>query len=159
MPRSPAWIAAASSDPSVRWAPSATMHEPTLMSDSAPAAPFTWYFVLPLTWIVADVPPGWVTVMVSPLMAVTWPPVVGRTTLIAVTVYVPSAARFWANTIWSPTARSDTAIVAPPLVMVVVLVTEMVRVQPSSVFSARSEPLIAVIVMSRAPSRPKAPGP
>ena len=52
------------------------MNEPTLMSDSAPAAPFTWYFVSPSTWIVAVVRSGWVTVMVLPLTAVTWPPVV-----------------------------------------------------------------------------------
>ena len=53
--------------------------------------------------------------------------------MIAVTVYVPSSARSWAKAIWSPTARSPTAMVAPPLVIVVVLVTVMVRVQPSSV--------------------------
>src|SRR4029078_11576191 len=80
-------------------------------------------------------------------------------TLIAVTVYVPSVAPSWAKAIWSPTARSDTAIVAPPLVIVVVLVTEMVRVQSSPVFRDRWDPLIAVIVMSRAPNRPKPPRP
>src|SRR6185503_3064501 len=45
------------------------------------------------------------------------------------------------------------------LVILVVLVTEMVLVQPSSVFSDRSDPLIAVIVISRAPNRPKPPRP
>src|SRR5258705_7310629 len=48
-------------------------------------------------------------------------------------------------------------MVAPPLVIVVVLVTVMVRVQPSSVLSERSDPLIALIVMSRNPNRPKPP--
>jgi hypothetical protein len=48
-------------------------------------------------------------------------------------------------------------MVAPPLVIVVVLVTVMVRVQPSSVLRERSDPLIAVMVISRKPNRPKPP--
>ena len=69
----------------------------------------------------------------------------------AVTLYEPSVAFFWGNRISSPTARSPTVIVAPPLVIVVVESTVIVRVQPSSVLSERDDPSIAVIVMSRNP--------
>src|SRR6478752_8026196 len=90
-------------------------------------------------------------------MAVTSPTTVGRTTTMAVTSYEPSAAFFWANRISSPTLRSPTVIVAPPLVIVVVDPTLIVRVQPSAVLSAMSEPLIALIVTPRNPPGPNAP--
>src|SRR6516165_841534 len=60
---------------------------------------------------------------------------------------------------WSPTARSPTPIVLPALVIVVELVTVMVRVQPSGVLSDRSDPLMAVIVMSPKPIPPAPPRP
>src|SRR5512147_910603 len=73
-------------------------------------------------------------------------------------VYDPSLALVWPNTIWSPTFRSLSAMVWPPLVIVVELPTVIVRVQPSSVLSDRLEPLIAVIEIS--PKRPNLkPGP
>src|SRR4029079_14455121 len=110
--------------------------------------------------MVAVLPPGCVTVSVPPSIAVIWPTTVGSTTTIAVTVYVPSAARCWPRWTLSPTARSPTAILAPPLVMVVASVTATVRVQPSSVLSATFEPLMAVIVMSLRPKpKPKPPKP
>ena len=63
--------------------------------------------------------------------------------MMAVTVYVPSLGRaVSAIRTWSPTARSPTAIVAPPLVIFVSAVTAIVRVQPSSVLSETFEPSI-----------------
>ena len=52
-------------------------------------------------------------------------------------------------------------IVAPPLVIVVVSVTSIVRVQPSSVASESDEPSMAVIVMSwkPMPGPPRIPNP
>ncbi len=55
--------------------------------------------------------------------------------------------RVWLKRTWSPTCRSPTAIGWPPLVMTVELVTEIVRVQPSSVASEICGPLIARIVI------------
>src|SRR5450759_2929245 len=43
----------------------------------------------------------------------------------------------WLKVTWSPTARSPTVMAAPPFVIVVVLMTGIVRVQPSAVARAR----------------------
>src|SRR4051812_36827689 len=90
--------------------------------------------------------------MVSPSILLISPTTVGRTTTIAVTVYVPSLAFSWRNRMESPTARSPRRMIAPPFVMVVESVTAIVRVQPSSVLSDRDEPSMAVMVMSRKPT-------
>ncbi len=67
--------------------------------------------------------------------------------------------RVWRKRTWSPTLRSDTWIVCPPLVSWTESVIVIVRVQPSSVLRLMSLPLIDVIVMSRKPKpgRPKRP--
>ena len=98
--------------------------------------------------MVALPPPFWSTVIESVPTAVTWPPTTGRTTRTWLIVYDPSLAFVSPKTIWSPTLRSPTAMVWPPLVIVVELPTVIVRVQPSSVLSDRFEPSIVAIVMS-----------
>ena len=56
---------------------------------------------------------------------------------------------------WSPTARSESDIAWPALVILVSAVTVIVRVQPSSVLSERLEPLMAVIVIDPNPPNPR----
>ena len=59
--------------------------------------------------------------------------------------------RVWVKWISSPTLRSPTPIVWPPRVMAVVLVTVIVRAQPSSVESEICEALMARIVIAPVP--------
>ena len=97
--------------------------------------------------------------IVEPVLAVTVPATVGRTTSIRVTLNEPSALRFWRNRIVSPTARSLSAIVSPPFVICVDEVTSIVRVQPSTVFNATLVPSIAVISTPPRPSPMPSAGP
>ncbi len=100
-------------------------------------------------------PPLPLTVMVVASTAVTSPALIGVGTTMVSMAYVPSAFRVWVNRTVSPTWRSPTVIVLPPLVMTVELVRVMVRVQPSSVASEICGALIARIVIGPRPTPPK----
>ena len=101
---------------------------------------------------VLEEPSRSLTVKPVDVTSVTVPPTVGTRTRIIVTAKVPSAFFFWARLIVSPTLRSESFPAWLPTRIWVVSVTEIVRVQPSTVLRLTSVPSILVIVI--APPKP-----